>query len=467
MMSLMIQNNLTNEKEEFVSIEEGKIKLYVCGVTVYDDIHMGHARSMIVFDTFVRYLRHIGYDVMHVTNFTDVDDKIINKANEEGIDPLALSARYIDRYFEDADRLGVRRANLYPKASENMDAIIEMIRDIIDNGFAYPTMDGSVYFEVEKVKDYGKLSNQKLENMESSGRVAIDEQKKNPMDFAIWKGAKPGECSWDSPWGKGRPGWHIECSAMIKRHMGNKIDIHGGGNDLIFPHHENEIIQTEAVTGDILANYWIHNGMLQVKDEKMSKSMKNFFRVRDVLEKFDGNTIRFYFLNTHYSSPLIYSEDALIEAQSALKRLKNNYAELKDHVKNGPDVDDDRCDLLEGTRYRFFNALNDDFNTSSAMEELFELAHTTNKAMADKILSKRSAEKVISMIDEFNDILGIYPGDEMNDDSMDAVMQVLMDLRKELRARKQYDLADLIRDKLSDAGITLEDSADGMKWKKI
>lgn len=467
-MSLLIQNNLTNEKEEFVSIEPGKVKLYVCGVTVYDDIHMGHARSMIVFDTLVRFLRSQGYDVTHVTNFTDVDDKIINKANAEGIDPLVLSARYIDRYFEDADKLGVRRADLYPKASENMDAIIEMIQEIIDNGFAYPTKDGSVYFEVEKVKDYGKLSNQKLENMESSGRVSLDEQKKNPMDFAIWKGAKPGECSWESPWGEGRPGWHIECSAMIRRHLGNKIDIHGGGSDLIFPHHENEIIQTEAVTGDILANYWMHNGMLQVKNEKMSKSLNNFFRVRDVLEKFDGNTVRFYFLGTHYSSPLVYGEDMLTEAQSALRRLKNNYVELKDYSKNGPDVSDDRCDVIETARFNFYNALNDDFNTSAAVDVLFQLAHDTNRSMADRSMSRNTASKVLGMIDEFNDILGVLPGDEdMGDDSTDAVMGVLMDLRKELRARKQYDLADMIRDKLAEAGITLEDSADGMKWKKI
>ncbi|MCL2032630.1 MAG: cysteine--tRNA ligase [Methanomassiliicoccaceae archaeon] len=469
MMSLTVYNSLTKKKEEFVPNEHGKVKLYVCGVTVYDDIHMGHARSMTVFDTLVRYLRYIGYEVTHVTNFTDVDDKIINKANEEGIDPLELSARYIDRYFEDADCLGIKRADMYPKASENMDAIIEMIEEIIANGFAYPTLDGSVYFEVRKVKDYGKLSNQKLENMESSGRVVLDEQKKDPMDFAVWKGAKPGECSWDSPWGKGRPGWHIECSAMIRRHLGNKIDIHGGGSDLIFPHHENEIIQTEAVTHDVPAKYWMHNGMLQVKDEKMSKSLKNFFRVRDVTEKFDGNTIRFYFLNTHYGSPLTYGEDMLIEAKTALRRLKNNYAELSDYAESGPDEEDDRCDIIEGTRYRFFEAMNDDLNTGAAIEELFQLAHSTNKMMADRSLSKKTAGKILNMIDEFNTVLGILPGeDDMKvDETADAVMDVLIELRKELRARKQYDLADMIRAKLAEAGITLEDTADGMKWKKI
>ncbi|MCL2148305.1 MAG: cysteine--tRNA ligase [Methanomassiliicoccaceae archaeon] len=468
-MSLTVYNNLTRRKEEFVPIEHGKVRLYVCGVTVYDDIHMGHARSMVVFDTLARYLRHIGYEVTHVTNFTDVDDKIINRANEEGVDPLALSARYIERYFEDADRLGVRRADLYPKASESMDAIIGMIGEIVANGSAYPTEDGSVYFEVRKVKEYGRLSNRRLDEMESSGRVALDEQKRDPMDFAVWKGAKPGECSWDSPWGKGRPGWHIECSAMIRRHLGDKIDIHGGGSDLVFPHHENEIIQTEAVTHDALANYWMHNGMLQVKDEKMSKSMKNFFRVRDVLERFDGCTIRFYFLNTGYGGPLTYGEEMLAEARSALRRLRNNYAELSDYSRNGPDIDDDRCDVLEESRHRFFGAMDDDLNTGAAIEEMFRLAHSTNKMMAERSLSKGAAGKIIRLIDEFNTVLGILPEEEdMRDDgTTDAVMGVLIELRKELRARKQYDLADMIRNRLGEAGITLEDTADGMKWKKI
>ncbi|MDR3074709.1 MAG: cysteine--tRNA ligase [Candidatus Methanoplasma sp.] len=464
----MIHNNLTKKKEEFITMEPGRVSLYVCGVTVYDDIHMGHARSMIVFDTLVRYLRYLGYDVTHVTNFTDVDDKIINRANEEGIDPLELSARYINRYFEDADSLGVKKADMYPKASENMDAIIDMIGEMIANGSAYPTDDGSVYFEVGKVEDYGKLSNQKLENMESSGRVVLDEQKRDPMDFAVWKGAKPGECSWDSPWGKGRPGWHIECSAMIRRHLGDKIDIHGGGSDLIFPHHENEMIQTESVTHDILANYWMHNGMLQVRNEKMSKSLDNFFRVRDVMKEFDAGTVRFYFLNTHYSSPLSYGRDMLVEAQSALRRLKNNYAELVGYSKTGPDVPDDDCDIMDGTRHRFFEAMNDDLNTSAAIEELFQLSHLTNKSMANRSLSRRTAGKIVGMMDEFNGILGIFPRDCAKDDgTADAVMDVLMELRGELRARKQYDLADMIRDRLASAGITLEDSAEGMKWKRI
>ena len=474
----MIHNTLTNSKQEFVTIEPGKVKMYVCGVTVYDDIHMGHARSMIVFDTVARYLRYLGYEVTHVTNFTDVDDKIITRAAKEGIEPLDLSKRYIDRYFEDAAKLGINRADIYPKASECIPDIIRMVQRIIDNGFAYVTSDGSVYFSVDKVEDYGRLTNQKLENMSNQGRQVLnDEEKRNPMDFAVWKAAKPGECYWDSPWGKGRPGWHIECSAMIDRYLGEQIDIHGGGNDLIFPHHENEILQTEAVTGKPLSNYWMHNGMLQVKghgmskEEKMSKSLGNFFTVKDVAAKFDTQTIRFYFLNTHYMSPLVYGEDMLEEARNANARLINNYRELKSYVRNAPEGDadaDDCCDLIEGYRQAFRDAMDDDFNTRQAIEVLFQIARATNKAMSEKTLSKKAAERHIALIDEFNSILNIIPQDDgADDETLDNVLNILIDLRGELRKKKMYDLADMIRDRLKESGIALEDSSDGAKWKRI
>jgi cysteinyl-tRNA synthetase len=474
-MSLMIHNNLTNKKEEFISIEPGKVKMYVCGVTVYDDIHMGHARSMIVFDMVARYLRYSGYDVTHVTNFTDVDDKIIIKANKEGIDPLELSKRYIEEYFKDASKLGINKADLYPKASESMEDIISMVNKIIKNGYGYETPDGSVYFSVRKKSDYGKLSNRKIEDMESSGRISQDEQKRDPLDFAVWKAAKPEEnCCWKSPWGEGRPGWHIECSAMIKHHLGDTIDIHGGGNDLIFPHHENEILQSEAANDKPLANYWMHNGMLQVKgignsrEEKMSKSLGNFFRVKDVTEKFDKYTIRFYFLNTHYSSPLVYGEDMLMEAQNALKRLSNNYRELQLYAKTGPDGNGDICDMIDASNASFKDAMDDDFNTRAAIEVLFQLARTTNKAMAEKTLTKKDAHRIIALMKEFDTVLGILPEEDIkDDDSFDAIMNILIDLRKELRSRKQYEIADMIRDKLAAAGYKLEDSADGVKWKKI
>ena len=472
-MTLFIHNTLTGKKEEFKPIEPGKVRMYVCGVTVYDDIHMGHARSMIVFDMVARYLRYSGYQVTHVTNFTDVDDKIIIRAAERKIDPLQLSAQYIDKYFEDTKKLGLRRADIYPKASESMGDIIQMVKEIIDNGFGYVTSDGSVYFSVDKVENYGRLTNQKLENMSNQGRQVLnDEEKRNPMDFALWKAAKPGEISWDSPWGKGRPGWHIECSAMIRHHLGETIDIHGGGNDLIFPHHENEILQTEACLGTRLANYWMHNGMLQVKgvgmskEEKMSKSLGNFFRVEDVAKKFDKQTIRFYFLNTHYMSPLLYGEELIQEAENALRRLWNNYRGLQSYIRTAAGTDDAE-ELVEQSRKEFKERMDDDFNTRDAIEVLFALARNTNRMMAENALSKAGAEKVVAFIDEVDEVLGIMPEDSGSDDSMDAVMSILIDIRAELRKRKAYDLADTIRDRLAEAGIQLEDSSSGAKWKRI
>ena len=470
-MTLFIHNTLTNKKEEFVPLEKGKVKMYVCGVTVYDDIHMGHARSMIVFDMVARYLRYSGYDVTHVTNFTDVDDKIIIRARENNVEPLELSRSYIDAYFRDIEKLGIKKADIYPKASESMDDIISMVQTIIDNGYGYVSEDGSVYFSVNKVKDYGRLTNHKIEDLESSGRVEVDKQKRDQKDFAVWKAAKPGEISWDSPWGKGRPGWHIECSAMIKHHLGDTIDIHGGGNDLIFPHHENEILQTEAATGKQLANYWMHNGMLVVKgkgmsmEEKMSKSKGNFFRVRDVAEKYDSHEIRFFFLNTHYMSPLIYGEEQFEESKAALKRLWNNYRELQAYIRNAEGTDDADAFVKE-SKEEFIKAMDDDFNTCDAIKVLFSMARASNKMIAEKTLSKRGAESIISLMEDFDRVLGILPEDK-KDDSMDSVMQILIDVRSELRKKKVYDLADMIRNRLTEAGIQLEDSADGVKWKKI
>ncbi len=468
---MFIHNTLTNKKEEFVPLEKGKVKMYVCGVTVYDDIHMGHARSMIVFDMVARYLRYSGYEVTHVTNFTDVDDKIIIRARENKVEPLELSRSYIDAYFRDIEKLGIKKADIYPKASESMDDIISMVQTIIDNGYGYVSEDGSVYFSVNKVKDYGRLTNHKIEDLESSGRVDVDDQKRDQKDFAVWKSAKPGEISWDSPWGKGRPGWHIECSAMIKHHLGDTIDIHGGGNDLIFPHHENEILQTEAATGKQLAKYWMHNGMLVVKgkgmsmEEKMSKSKGNFFRVRDVAEKYDSHEIRFFFLNTHYMSPLIYGEEQFEESKAALKRLWNNYRELQAYLRNAEGTDDAEA-FVKGSKEEFIKAMDDDFNTCDAIKVLFSMARASNKMIAEKTLSKKGAENIIALMEDFDKVLGILPEDK-KDDSMDSVMQILIDVRSELRKKKVYDLADMIRDRLTEAGIQLEDSADGVKWKKI
>lgn len=468
---LRIHNTLTDRVEEFHTMEPGKVRMYVCGVTVYDDIHMGHARSIIVFDTVARYLRYLGYEVQHVTNFTDVDDKIIRRSAEEGIDPLELSARYIDRYFEDVDRLHVRRASSYPKASESIGDIVRMVSEILDNGFGYVADDGSVYFDVSKVEGYGRLTNQRADSLQSSGRIADDPNKRGPLDFALWKAAKPGEISWESPWGMGRPGWHIECSAMIRSTMGDSIDIHGGGNDLIFPHHEDEILQTEAVTGRPLANYWMHNGMLQVRghgmsmEEKMSKSLGNFFTVRDVLERFDGHTIRFYFLNTHYMSPLVYGEDVLREAEAARGRLVNNYRGLVAYARDAPPTGKDPAPAMDAYRERFVAAMDEDFNTREAIGVMFEMARASNAAMADRTMSREAALAQADLIREFDGILGIMPEDS-DDGGMDAVMSILIDLRKELRSRKMYDLSDLIRDRLKEADIVLEDSAEGTRWKR-
>ena len=476
-MALFIHNTLTNSKEKFVPLVPGKVTMYVCGVTVYDDIHMGHARSMIVFDMVARYLRYCGYEVTHVTNFTDVDDKIIKRAAERGVAPLELSASYIDRYFEDAELLGINRADIYPKASECIGDIISMVQEMIDNGAAYVTDEGSVYFSVSSSKDYGRLSKRRLEDMRQSDRIrsgekTLDENKRDPMDFALWKAAKPGECSWDSPWGQGRPGWHIECSAMIRRFLGERIDIHGGGNDLIFPHHENEIAQTEAVTHDLLASYWVHNGMIIVRgmgmseSEKMSKSKGNFFTVADVLKRFDTYTVRFYFLNAHYMSELEYSEQILEESKSALSRLVNNRDDLLSVAGKGiggPGADD-----IDSYREEFKAAMDDDFNTRMAIEVLFRLARSTNRMMSESRMSSQAAADYLAFIDEVNGVLNIVPPAKTADDSsIDDVMQILIDLRAQLRKDKLYQYADLIRDRLGDAGYVLEDTKEGVKWKKI
>ena len=471
-MSLRIHNTLTNSLEEFKPIEPGRVRMYVCGVTVYDDIHMGHARSMIVFDMVARYLRYRGYEVTHVTNFTDVDDKIIARAAQEGVEPLELSARYIQRYFEDSAKLGINRADLYPKASECIGDIISMVQRIIDNGYGYAAPDGSVYFDVSKVEDYGRLTNQSVDQLQSSGRIAADPNKRNPLDFAVWKAAKPGEVSWDSPWGRGRPGWHIECSAMIYRYLGEQIDIHGGGNDLIFPHHENEILQTEAVTGKPLANYWMHNGMLQVKghgmskEEKMSKSLGNFFTVKDVLAKYDTRTVRFYFLNTHYMSPLVYGEDMLAEAEAALGRLVNNYRELQSYVRRAPEGDADSA-AVEVYKEAFVAAMDNDFNTREAIGVMFEMASASNRAMSEGTMTSGTALEWMALLREFDSVLGILPEDAETGEELDSVMSILIDLRQELRKRKMYDLADMVRDRVKEAGFSLEDSAEGARWKRL
>ncbi|MFP4545884.1 MAG: cysteine--tRNA ligase [Methanomassiliicoccales archaeon] len=463
-MALKMYNTLTKSKEEFRPIENDKVRMYVCGVTVYDDMHMGHARSIIVFDMIVRYLRWRGYDVTHVTNFTDVDDKIINRANELGEDPLELSSRYIDRFFEDIDSLGVERADCYPKASESVGQIIDLVQRIMDNGYAYRAEDGSVYFSVDKVEDYGRLVGQRLEDMMSGTRVDIEKGKRNPMDFALWKAAKPGEISWDSPWGRGRPGWHIECSAMVAGHLGELIDIHGGGNDLIFPHHEDEILQTEAAYGSHLANYWLHNGMLQIQDEKMSKSLENFFTVRQVLERYTTEEVRFFILNTHYRGPLSYSDAAMDEAASSLRRLHNAYFELRNATENATG-DRDASELVQRIRQSFVHHMDDDFNTRGALSSLFEVVREVNKMVSEDSLSSQGARDLLEAMEDVDQVLGILPREGPRGDEADRFIQILVEVREELRKRRAFDLADQIRDRLSEEGVEVEDTAEGVKWK--
>lgn len=463
-MTLKMYNTLSKQKEDFRPIDDNKVKMYVCGMTVYDDMHMGHARSIVVFDMIVRYLRWKGYDVTHVTNFTDIDDKIINRAEEEGIPALELSKNYIDKYFLDVDSLGIKRADIYPKASECIQDIIDMIAKIMDNGYAYLAEDGSVYFSVDKVENYGRLTGQKLEDMVSGTRVDIEDAKRNPMDFALWKAAKPGEIAWDTPWGKGRPGWHIECSAMCSKYLGDLIDIHGGGNDLIFPHHEDEILQTEAATGEKLANYWLHNGMLQIQDEKMSKSLKNFFTIRQILERFSKEEVRFYLLNTHYRGPLSYSDLALDEASSSFKRLQNAYFELKNVAENGVG-EDDAEQLASRVLKEFEENMDDDFNTRAAISAIFEMVRDLNKLISEDKLSKRGASNLLEALENMNEVLGILPSESTSSGEADGIVQILIDIRQELRKMKAFDLADEIRDRLAESGVTVEDTAEGVKWK--
>ncbi|WP_400206956.1 cysteine--tRNA ligase [Candidatus Methanomassiliicoccus intestinalis] len=464
-MALRIFNTLSKQEEEFVPINGNQVKMYVCGVTVYDDIHMGHARSIIVFDMIDRYLRYRGYEVTHLTNFTDVDDKIINRAAEAGIDPLELSKNYIERYLEDVDRLGVRRADAYPKASENITQIIKMIEKIIANGYGYAAADGSVYFSVEAVDNYGRLTGQKLEDMQAGARIDVNEAKRNPYDFALWKAAKPGEISWESPWGAGRPGWHIECSAMCTEYLGETIDIHGGGNDLIFPHHENEILQSEAANQKPLAKYWLHNGMLQVQDAKMSKSLKNFFTLRDILAKYSKEEIRFYVLSAHYRGPQVYSEAALEEAAASLKRISNTVRELRNAVGklNGSN---DAAELAADFRQKFIAAMDQDFNSRAALSELFELVREINRLLSANELSNQGAENILTVLNEMDSVFGILPEVKTQDDTAELV-QLLIDVRNELRKAKQYALADSIRDRLKAQGIELQDTAEGVKWIRI
>lgn len=479
-MTLRVYNTLTKQKEEFKPAVPGKVKIYVCGVTPYNHPHIGNARPFVTWDVIKRYLTYKGFEVYHIQNFTDVDDKIINTANAEGVTWDVISKRYIASYFEVMDQLHIKRANLYPKVSEHMQEITEVVQKLIDKGFAYE-VNGDVYYSVEKFSDYGKLSGRTLDDMKAGARVDVDERKNHPMDFALWKSAKPGEPAWDSPWGPGRPGWHIECSAMSLKYLGNSFDFHGGGSDLIFPHHENEIAQSEACTGENpFVRYWLHNGFITVNEEKMSKSLGNFFLVKDILEHYSPEVLRFFIIATHYRSPLDFSDERLSEAERSLERLRNAFESMKE-LEKMPSVQekggaDDILSLAAQAKQDFFDAMDDDFNTALAIGVMFSIAKQINSYRDEVLRGEKSLNaEVLSSLKttymEMADILGIvFVPVNKNADETNELVSKLMDLiigiRQEARKKKDWATADQIRDSLNAIGIVLEDSPQGVRWKK-
>lgn len=464
---MKVYNTLTRKKEELVPITPGEIKMYACGPTVYNYIHIGNARPLCIFDILRRYLEYRGYKVTFVQNFTDIDDKIIRRANEEHVDFSEISERYIKEFWTDADGLNVRHATVNPKATENIDAIIHIISTLIENGYAYEAQ-GDVYFSTEKFKDYGKLSHQPLEDLEAGARIMVGEVKREPMDFAVWKAAKPGEPAWDSPWGKGRPGWHIECSAMNWRYLGDTIDIHCGGQDLIFPHHENEIAQSECFTGKPFAHYWMHNGYINVDNVKMSKSLGNFFTVRDVAEKYGYEPIRYLLISAQYRSPINYSTDIIEQCISALNRLYTCRDSLDFELKNASDAehDGDRAiiDGFDKYREQFIDAMDDDLNTADAIASIFELVRDINTNVVGKTPSKALVEGAISVFDELTGVLGLVYNRKT--ETLDSDIEALIEARTNARKEKNWAEADRIRGQLKEMGIVLEDTAQGVKWHR-
>ena len=464
---MKVYNTLTRKKEELVPITPGEIKIYACGPTVYNYIHIGNARPLCIFDILRRYLEYRGYNVKFVQNFTDIDDKIIRRANEEHADFSEISERYIKEFWTDADGLNVRHATINPKATENIDAIIQIISTLIEKGYAYEAQ-GDVYFSTEKFKDYGKLSHQPLEDLEAGARIMVGEVKREPMDFAVWKAAKPGEPAWDSPWGKGRPGWHIECYAMNWRYLGDTIDIHCGGQDLIFPHHENEIAQSECFTGKPFAHYWMHNGYINVDNVKMSKSLGNFFTVRDVAEKYGYEPIRYLLISAQYRSPINYSTDIIEQCIAALNRLYTCRDSLDFELKNAVDAEHNGdkaiIDGFDKYREQFISAMDDDLNTADAIASIFELVRDINTNVVGKTPSKALVEGAIAMFDELTGVLGLVYNRKT--ETLDSDVEALIEARTNARKEKNWAEADRIRDQLKEMGIVLEDTAQGVKWHR-
>ena len=468
---MKIYNTLTKKKEEFVPITPGEVKMYVCGPTVYNLIHIGNARPMIVFDTVRRYFEHKGYKVNYVSNFTDVDDKIIKKANEEGVDSQVISERYIAECKKDMKSLNVRPATVHPQATQEIDGMLEMIQELIDNGHAYVADDGTVYYRVRSFQDYGKLSHKNLDDLEGGKRsllVSGEEQKEDPLDFVLWKPKKEGEPYWKSPWCDGRPGWHIECSVMSKKYLGDEIDIHAGGEDLIFPHHENEIAQSEAANGKPFAHYWMHNAFLNIDNRKMSKSAGSFFTVRDIISKYDPQVLRFFMLSAHYRSPLNFSSELMEAAKNGLERILTAVSNLNFLISKAQDkemAEEEKKKLEEAKEYttRFDEAMDDDFNTADAIAAIFELVKFIN-TNTDGESSKAYLSALHEQIRELADVCGLIV--DRKEEMLDADIEKMIEERQAARKAKDFARADAIRNELLEKGIVLEDTREGVKWKR-
>ncbi len=465
-MAVKIYNTLTRKKEPFETLQPGQVRMYVCGPTVYNQAHIGHAMSALVFDVIRRYLEYRGYSVTHAMNFTDVDDKIINRANREGADPFALAERYIQEFRRQLGELNVEPATIQPRATQEIEEIIDIIQGLIDKGYAYPVPSGEVYFHVRKDEDYGKLSGRKLDDMQAGARIEVDEEKSDPLDFALWKAAKPGEPYWDSPWGKGRPGWHIECSAMSLHHLGEQIDIHGGGNDLIFPHHENEISQTESLTGKPFARYWVHNGMLQLGGEKMSKSLGNLVTINDFLANHDADVLRFMVLNSGYRGPLTYTDEVVEQSERGLDRLRSAFRAELPGAKGAPEAALQALQTqTQATREGFLSAMDDDFNTAGALGQLFDLVRAINQARAEGA-TNAELQPAQGLMREFTGLLGLRLAEpEQEAQAADPYIDLLVEIRGELRKQKLWALSDLVRNRLAGLGVTIEDSKEGSTWR--
>ncbi len=463
-MSLRIYNTLTRRKEPFETLEPGKVRMYVCGPTVYDKAHIGHAMSSIVFDIIRRYLEYRGYQVRHVMNYTDVDDKVIRRAAELGVDPLELAERYIREYDQHLKELNVLPATVYPRVSQEIDTIIGMVQGLVEKGYAY-VVEGDVYFRVAKDPDYGKLSGRKLEEMRAGARLEVDERKEDPADFALWKAAKPGEPAWESPWGPGRPGWHIECSAMSLRYLGEQIDIHGGGNDLIFPHHENEIAQTECLTGKPFARYWVHNGMMQLGGKDMSKSIGVMVTIEDFLREHEADVLRLIVLNASYRAPITYNDEVVRQAEAALERLRGALRPASPAAQPPAGEEKALAEKTAAVRHAFEEAMDDDFNTSAALGQLFELVRAINQAR-DAGVGAAALGAAQEMLRELAGVLGLRleegRGRELE---LAPFVDLLVEVRRELRQARQYALADRIRDRLAQLGVQLEDTKEGTTWR--